>query len=87
MLLVTALALHVLWLISLCVFAAQVKILAILTEFLLLAGRTGLAELLAPPGAEQEEGMLLQRLQTLGPALCMSLACTMPLRRVQSQHV
>lgn len=80
MLLVTALALPLLWLISLCLFAAQVRILAILTKFLLLAGGPGLAELLTlSPGAEQEVGMLLRRLQTLCSALCVSLACTTPL--------
>lgn len=45
--LVTACAIHVLWLISPGTFAAQVSLLAILTEFLLLAGGAGLAELLA----------------------------------------
>lgn len=79
--LVTACAIHVLWLISPCTFAAQVSLLAILTKFLLLAGGAGLAELLAlSRGAEQEVGMPLGRLQTLCPALCMSLTCTMPLQ-------
>lgn len=82
MLLVTALAHHVLRLISLCILAAQVRLLALLTEFLLLTGVVGLAEPLAlSPGTEQEVGMPLGRLQTLCPASCMSLACPMP------QHV
>lgn len=55
-----ALALQVLCLISLCIFAAQVTNLAPLTEFLLLTGRTGLAELPAlSPDVEQEMRMPL----------------------------
>lgn len=55
-----ALALQVLCLISLCIFAAQVTNLALLTEFLLLTGRTGLAELPAlSPDVEQEMRMPL----------------------------
>lgn len=47
----------VLWFISLCVFDAQVTLLALLSELLLLAGRAVLAKLLAlSPGVELEVG-------------------------------
>lgn len=48
----------VLWFISLCVFDAQVMLLALLSEFLLLAGRAVLAELMAlSPAVQLEVGM------------------------------
>lgn len=85
MLLVAALtlALQVLCLISLCIFAAQVTTLALLTEFLLLTGRTGLAEFPAlSPDVEQEVRMPLWRLQTLCPPSCTTPSCVTPLQQI-----